>query len=840
MAGSGRLRPCWQAIVLYCILSLAKSQNVTSNGTNSGFNFVDPLIGTANGGHVFPGATLPFGMAKAVADVDGDNQGGFASDGSDVIGFSHMHDSGTGGDDVNQCKFPKLDRATAIINGTVSAHPGYFGVTLNTSVQAEMTVTNHTAIYRFTFPDQPIPPYAGNDSISLSPLILADLSDLPNSRINGSASVDPNTGRMTGTGTFEPSFGIGNYALYFCADFQGASIRDTGIFINNRAGSEPKNISVLYDGNNVSPNILPAGTWVRFQAPDSNNQMLARVGVSFISTGQACSNAEKEIPDFDFQGTQTAAENAWRDKLSVVSVDATGVDDSLQRTFWSGIYRSMISPQDYTGENPLWESDEPYYDSIWDSFRSIHSLITILDPLSQTLMMRSLIDIYRFEGKLPDCRMSLCKGQTQGGSNADVLLTDAYLKNITNGIDWATAYEAVVSDAEDEPANWAVEGRGGLTSWKTLGYIPTDDFDPYGVGLFTRSISRTVEYAYNDFCISTLASALGHSDDAVKYLARSGNWRNMYNPTQPAYLNTTYTGYTGFLQPLYLNSTFGHQPPLLCSPPQNFTSCYLSPSGHETYEGSPFLYTFFAPHDHASLIPLLGGPTAFVSRLSYLHAPDPGILYVGDEQAFLLTYQFHYAGRPGLSARQAHAYIPSSFNDSVAGIPGNDDSGAMGSFVALAMMGLFPNAGQDVYLITPPFFPAVSVTNWQTGNTARIRKIVLGAAGNGTGTGEADGGEGEGEGGEDNFYIQNATLNNEPYTKNWITHDFFLGGGELVLYVGGVESAWGTREEDLPPSASTGGANGTLTRARMGSSEEVGRRWMFEGGRWAVEGEGRG
>ena len=104
--------------------------------------------------------------------------------------------------------------------------------------------------------------------------------------------------------------------------------------------------------------------------------------------------------------------------------------------------------------------------------------------------MRTLIDIYRHEGKLPDCRMSLCKGFSQGGSSADVVLVDAYLKNITEGIDWDLGYKAIVSDAEDEPLNWAVEGRGGLLSWKTLNYIPADDFDPYGTGLFTRSVSR--------------------------------------------------------------------------------------------------------------------------------------------------------------------------------------------------------------------------------------------------------------------------------------------------------------------------------------------------------------
>jgi putative alpha-1,2-mannosidase len=205
-------------------------------------------------------------------------------------------------------------------------------------------------------------------------------------------------------------------------------------------------------------------------------------------------------------------------------------------------------------------------------------------------MMRSLVDIYRNEGFLPDCRMSLCKGYTQGGSNADVLMADAYLKKVP-GIDWDTAYEAVVKDAEVEPKNWDVEGRGGLHSWKGLGFIPTDDFDPYGTGTHTRSISRTVEYAYNDFCIAEIAKGMGHESDYDKYLARSGNWINMFKADQKSSINGVDTGFTGFLQPRYMNGTWGFQDPSFCSPLMSFTSCYLNPTGHETYEGSAWLYT---------------------------------------------------------------------------------------------------------------------------------------------------------------------------------------------------------------------------------------------------------
>ncbi|KAI5280140.1 hypothetical protein KEM54_003845 [Ascosphaera aggregata] len=330
-------------------------------------DLIDPLIGTTNGGHVFPGATMPFGMVKAGPNTDGENQGGFTPDSTVVTGFSHMHDDGTGGgasmgnfpifaqancpyNDLNQCKFKQADRAIPFINGTEKGSPGYFTVTLNDSTTVEMTATNRSALYKFTF----------NSLEPLSPLILVDLIDLSHSRSNGSASIDPKTGRMTGNGTFAPSFGLGTYDMHFCIDFKNAHLKETGTFINNRQSSSNKRISLL----NTADPMLSAGLWAHFESPKLSS-ILVRVGISFIDVQQACHNAEREQPDFDFDGTVSAARSSWADKLSVISVDSTGLSEDMQISFWSALYRSFISPQDYTGENPLWESDEPYYDSFY-------------------------------------------------------------------------------------------------------------------------------------------------------------------------------------------------------------------------------------------------------------------------------------------------------------------------------------------------------------------------------------------------------------------------------------------------------------------------------------------
>lgn len=319
---------------------------------------------------VFAGASLPYGMAKAVADTNsGSNQGGFTLDGSNVTGFSLMHDSGTGGSpslgnfalfaysscaggDVNGCVYPKASRAAlgSFRNDSVVAEPGYFSITLDSGIQTEMTTTQHTSLFKFTFP-----PGNGTDQ----PLIFQDLTDLSNSRQdNGTIAVDATTGRITGHAVFQPSFAQGTYRLYFCTDFSGAALLDSGIYANTRASAAVKNLTI---SRSINGSPLPGGAFVRFTS--GRSPVAVRSAASFISAEQACAHAEAEVPDFDFDAVRAAARAAWTDKLSPISVDATGVDDSFVTNFYSGVYRTMMNPQNYTGENPLWSGGV-----YWDSF----------------------------------------------------------------------------------------------------------------------------------------------------------------------------------------------------------------------------------------------------------------------------------------------------------------------------------------------------------------------------------------------------------------------------------------------------------------------------------------
>ena len=510
-----------------------------------------------------------------------------------------------------------------------------------------MTVSGHAALYRFDFSK------STNGNGSSDAVISLDLTDLWASRQNASISVEAKdgseSGRIKGNGTFLPSFGAGSYVAYFCLDLAGAAIKDSGVWVNDRAGTEPKNLFVTRGFNLF---YLQAGGFVRFNGPLAG-PITARMGISFISTAQACQNAEDEIhgPDFDFDGLVKSAQDAWEKQLAPISIESGGVDDKLLVSFWSAVYRTMISPQDYSGENPHWTGVEPHFDSfycIWDMWRVQLPFLTIVDPLQQSRIVRSLLDTYQHRGWLPDCMMSTCKGWTQGGSDADNVLVDAYVKNLT-GIDWELAYEAIVNDAENEPLEWSIEGRGGLASWKRLNYIPYLDFDPTGFGTNSRSISRTLEYAYNDFNLATIAKGLG-KDTHTKYLSRSANWQNLFKAEQISIINGTDTGFTGFFQPKYLNGTWGYQDPIACSPLASFCSLTSNPS--ETFESSAWEYMFFVPHDIRKIIELLGGEETFLKRLDYFHTS--GLADIGNEPVFLTVYMPHYAGRPGLSAKRAH------------------------------------------------------------------------------------------------------------------------------------------------------------------------------------------
>jgi len=467
---------------------------------------------------------------------------------------------------------------------------------------------------------------------------------------------------------------------------------------------------------------------------------------------QARRNLAAEIPGFDFAATHAAAVAKWARALGKVAIE--GATAEQEQVFYTALYHTMLMPTDRTGENPLWNSAEPYYDdyyAIWDIFRTSGPLLTLIAPERQAAIVRSLVDIYRHEGWLPDARSGNYNGRTQGGSNAEFLLTDAYIKGL-KGIDWPTAYAAEVHDAEVSPLDHFKEGRGGLDEWHRLGYASIEGSD--------RAGSVSMEYAADDFEIALLATGLGKTADYKKYLARSGNWKNLWDSTFSA------DGFQGFIRPRHRDGTW-------LSPFTAMDSC--SWGGDTFYEGNSWTYSTFVPQDVAALIATSGGPQKFVARLDAFFSV-PGRYDVGNEPGFLAPYLYNWAGRPDKTAEHVRAIIAKSFHAGPKGLPGNDDSGAMSSWYAFGQMGIFPNAGQDVYLIGSPAYPRITL-HLAGGRDFIIETRNVSA---------------------DNIYVVAATLNGRPLDRAWLRHAEIVAGGRLVLTMSNVPEHWG--ERNLPPS----------------------------------------
>jgi putative alpha-1,2-mannosidase len=343
----------------------------------------------------------------------------------------------------------------------------------------------------------------------------------------------------------------------------------------------------------------PVGGLVTFK----EQAISSRVGISWISKTQACRNVNEQIPPTStfndvVQGTKDVWNSQIFSKMTTTSTNTSNLD-----LLYTSLYHMNLLPSNRTGENPGWQSTEPYYDDIftmWDLFRCSTALLHVIQPTMYEEYIRSLIDTFRHDGYLPDGRSSNYNGRTQGGSNADNVLADALVKGVRGQINWEDGYAAMVKDAEIAPPNTnppdpmapeasTKEGRGALPDWLKYGFITTK---------FTRSASRAVEYAYNDFSLHQVASGLGKIEDATKYLNRSRNWRNHWNPNQTA------IGFSGFVVPRNETSFLPVNP--------------LTDAGYwgdPTYQVTSWGNSFGDIHDMAKLVQLMGGKGTFLARL---------------------------------------------------------------------------------------------------------------------------------------------------------------------------------------------------------------------------------
>lgn len=706
---------------------------------------VDPFIGVDWGGNTFVGAAVPFGTVKVGPDMesfDGKASGFGYISGGRVVGFSQLHLSGasgkygnvlvtpvTGGVDPGNMKSARTDE----IN-----HPGYYAAKLTRyGIKAELTSTRRVGVHRYTFP-------ASNDSHITVDLqhCLSKGSGYEGQRFLGGQVKRLSDHKAEGVGRYEGGWNNGGeYDVYFylVLDTPALAVRTwTGSGISSGGQAE---------GGKSEP------LGVTFDYRTHINQVIqAKVGISFISSEQARQNVGQEVPGWNLDSVRSSSVAAWNRELAKIQLH--GESESKKIQFYTAMYHTMLMPSDRTGENPGWQSKEPYYDdyyAIWDTYRSSGPLLTLIAADRQRDLIRSLIDIYRHTGYMPDARSGNDNGRTQGGSNANVVIADAYVKDL-KGIDYPTAFEAMLKDASVPPKNAQREGRGGIIDYNNKGYVTLSD---------ERSGSRTVEYAYDDFAIAEVACGLNHPDEAKLFAERSRNWENLWDK------DLTREGFKGFLRPRNPDGSWAEP---------NFLVRGTWPDFF--YEGDLWTYSFYAPHDVRKLIEMSGGKDTFVRRLDNIFYRQH--FDVTNEPGFLIPVLYNWAGRPDKTAEIVNALLEKAFTDQRSGIPGNDDSGAMSSWFIFHSLGFYPNAGQPIYLIGTPSFPEVEM-RLSNGKIFRIEAHNLDA-------------------GHVNHYIQSATLNGAPLNTSWFRHEQIANGGTLVFMMGSEPTKWGTAEP--PPSLS--------------------------------------
>ncbi|KAF1831836.1 alpha-1,2-mannosidase family protein [Decorospora gaudefroyi] len=717
--------------------------------------YVNIFQGTEGGGNRFPGVVAaPFAMVKLGPDMrngDANAYSGYLPEGN-IFGFSMMHESGTGGapkygvvsqmpvvgvpislEDLSQ------PRASPDEGGV-----GYYKSFLANGVTVELAATEHAGLYSYDFPQ---------DSVSS---VVVDVSHvLPSFRGFG----------------WEQHYSGGNFSLFEDGHYEGSGIYNNGwnlspdwtIHFCGRFNQQPWEYWAFYGNSSVPGTSVSGSERLGGVFTFSGPKVASRVGISFISSQKACENLEEIAEDTEILALADVAKTRWnKEVLNKVQISSDNVDD-LQLVY-SSLYGMFLIPSNRSGENPGWSSSEPYYDDIftlWDTHRCHTALFQIIQPEAYEEFIRSLIDIWRHDGFMPDARSSNYNGRVQGGSNADNVLADAYIKGVRGSIDWEDGFSAMQTDAEVVPPNnfdpnapdsSTKEGRGALPDWLQYGYITPR---------FSRAVSQAVEYSTNDFGLHQVAAGLGKSTEAETYLNRSQNWRNHWNPAATSY------DHAGFVVPRLENGSFVPQDPANCG------GCYWSDA---YYEDSSWVYSMNAIHDVAELKKRVGGDARFVDRLNKIF--ELGFFDAGNEPSFVTPYLYNFVQGEQWRSVNRSRDIGALYNAGPRGLPGNSDAGAMESNLLWQMIGLYPLTGQTTFLILAPWFESMTM---DLGNGKKLEIISSGGNRNTT------------------FYVQSLKVNGETWDRAWLTwDDIFANGGTMQYVLGERPVHWATG--DLPPS----------------------------------------
>lgn len=731
--------------------------------------FVNPFTGTKNMGHTFPGATVPFGMVQLSPDTrqvpyatpDGKYNketyaycAGYQYKDSTISGFSHTHFSGTGHSDLGDFlimpttgplrlepgdpSVPNSGYSSRFRHETESASPGYYRVQLDDyNIEAELTATEHCGLHRYSFST------GGQANIILD--MVYNIYNFEDKNVWTYIRVENDT---LVTGYRQTTGWARTRTLYFAMVFSkpireyGHTKYDKTVYKGFwRKFDETKNFPEMA-GRNIR-------AWFGFNT-HPGEQMTIRFAFSGVSTAGALLNLRKEIPKANFDETAKAARKAWNAELARIQVNSLTKEDQI--TFYTALYHSFLSPVTFTDVDKQYRGlDQNVHKaegftnytifSLWDTYRALHPLFNLIQPKRNSDMIRSMMAHHdqSVHKMLPVWSHYANENWCMTGYHAVSVIADASVKGI-KGFDRKKALDACISTA-------SVKYFDGLGEYLIHNYVPEDKS--------SNSVSKTLEYAYDDWCIARLASATGDAVNTTRFDQRAKNWNNVFDPS------------SGFMRPRLSDNTFKKEFDVLSTHGQGFI------------EGNAWNYSLFVPHDIPEMIKRMGGAKRFAEHLDSLftmqisdeHIKETeditrdGIIgnYVhGNEPGHHIPYLYNYAGFPEKTQEKVRLILRTMYGPGPDGLCGNDDAGQMSAWYVFSALGFYPVCpGSPEYAIGSPIVKD-AVISFENGRQLRIECINQN---------------------EKNIHIEKIQFNGKPVTNFKITHDELMTGGVLRFYM---------------------------------------------------------
>lgn len=754
-----------------CLILLFAVQQTIAQQPGNLVQYVKPIIGTQRMGHTYPGATVPFGMVQLSPDTDTipyEMNGkynpdvykycaGYQYDDKTIVGFSHTHFSGTGHSDlgdflvmpsVGELKLnpgvagdPSSGFRSGFSHDNEVAEAGYYKVKLDKyDITAELTATTRVGFHQYTFPK------SDNAHIILD--LMAGIYNYDDKNVWTFVRVENDT-LVTG---YRQTNGWGRTrTVYFAMSFSKPFYS-----YGNRNFSKRqvyRGFWGKFDQNNNFPEMAGKQLRAFFDFKTTAGEKIkVKFALSPVSTAGALLNLRTEAPGWDFEKVKQDAQNAWQKELSRIAIRTGSVED--KQSFYTSMYHAFINPityQDVDGayrgldQNTHIANGFTNYTifSLWDTYRALHPFFNLVQPARNADMIRSMLAHYDQSAQhmLPVWSHYANENWCMSGYHSVSVIADAIIKG-NAPFDANKALDACIETSRHRSFD-------GLGYYMDMGYVPAEKNG--------SSVSTTLEYAYDDWCIAQAAKKLGRTDVYNEYIKRSENYKNVFDPS------------IGYMRPKLTDGTFRKDFDLLSTHNQGFI------------EGNAWNFSLFVPHDPATMINMMGGKKRFVQHLDSLFTmelPDKffaeteditrdGIIgnYVhGNEPSHHVAYLYNWTDQPWKTQERVRMILKKMYAARPDGLGGNDDCGQMSAWYIFTTLGFYPVApGSDQYSLGSPAVDG-AVLQLENGKTFEIEAVNQSAA---------------------NVYVQKVLLNGQPLNRTFITHQEIMSGGKLTFYMSG-------------------------------------------------------